>query len=650
MKRSTRYIDILLRFLLPIYILTIILLTVFRLIFIYHQYDDIVQLYPSSNEIYSILKVAMGKGFRFDNIVTSTTFILPLALLIIFWITNLSPRVYLKFVMGYLIIASAIIFGFSCIDFPYYKYFGIHPNKSISNWLTHNSTYKMIFEESSYYLYFLLYIITITIVIFFMRFCYRKLKKHTEKRNSPLNKLWVQICLFLLFIIFIRIGYRGHTKHPINRWNATFTMFSFINDIPLTPIYNFAVSLRTAEVGQQYLADSDSALTYVKNELKLETNSIYKNPLTREIKTDTLRNAITPNIVLIFMESMSVDLLGKEENNLRLTPFLDSLIDNSYYFENFYSSGTHTNNGVGAVVTGYPSLFELHMMKPPHLYKGIASTLKEIGYQSSFFIPHDEEYDYMGDFLRACDFDRVYDRKDYNETTTEVWGGVPDDILFHHSLNYINSFSDKPFLSMIMTVSNHPPFIAPEKYKNISDDPETAVLAYVDEALRNFIHGASEQDWYDNTIFILVGDHGKKSQNYKYNMDLSYNHVPCIIFSRLFKDMPRRLSQVGGQIDTYPTIMGLINQPYKNNSLGIDLLNETRPYIYFTSDARMGCINDSLFYVFDPMSKDEQLYDLQNGVNVIDSLRSKADTMKKYGTSMLSVSRDLYIQGLTNQY
>lgn len=312
MKRSTQYTDILLRFLLPIYILSIVLLTIFRLIFIYHQYDDIIQLYPSNSEMYPTIKTAMGKGFRFDNIVTSTTFILPFITLIILWIANLPTKLYLKFTTIYLIIALAVIFGFSCIDFPYYEYFGIHPNKSIANWLTHNSTYKMILEESSYYFYFLLYIATIAIVVVFILFCYKKSKNRSEKINSPLNKLWIQICLFLLFIVLIKIGYRGHTKHPINRWNAPFTMFSFINDIPLTPIYYFVVSLRTDEIGQQYFADSDSALDFVKNDLNSDTNNTYKNPLTRKIEIDSLKETITPNIILIFMESMSVDLLGQE--------------------------------------------------------------------------------------------------------------------------------------------------------------------------------------------------------------------------------------------------------------------------------------------------------------------------------------------------
>lgn len=650
MKRSAQYTDILLRFLLPIYIVTIILLTAFRVIFICHQYDNIVQLYPSSSEMYPIIKTAMGKGFRFDNIVTSTTFILPLALLILLWITNLPVKLYLKFTLVYLIAAFAIIFGFSCIDFPYYEYFGTHLSKSISNWLIHNSTYKMILEESSYYLYFLLYIATMIVSIFFAVFCYKRLTKRVEKINSQLNKLWVQICIFIIFIILIKIGHRGHTKHPINRWNATFTMFSFINDIPLTPIYNFAVSLKTDEVGEQYLTNSDLALEFVKDKLNTSSNNNFKNPLTRIIEPDSLKSEITPNIVLIFMESMSVNLLGKDENNIRLTPFLDSLIENSYYFENFYSTGTHTNNGVGAVVTGYPSLFELHMMKPPHQYKGIASSLKELGYQTSFFIPHDEEYDYMGDFLRACDFDRIYDRKDYKEETAEVWGGVPDDVLFHYSINYINSFSEKPFLSMIMTVSNHPPYLAPDKYKRISNNAETAVLRYADDALKYFVLEASKQKWYNNTIFVLVGDHGKKSQSYQYNMDLNYNHVPCIIFSPLFNDIPQKFAQVGGQIDIYPTIMGLINQPYYNNSMGIDLLKETRPYMFFTSDTRMGCINDSLFYVFDPINKSEQLYNLQDGQNIINSSRSIANDMKQYGTSMLTVARDLYNKGLTAEY
>ena len=73
---------------------------------------------------------------------------------------------------------------------------------------------------------------------------------------------------------------------------------------------------------------------------------------------------------------------------------------------------------------------------------------------------------------------------------------------------------------------------------------------------------------------------------------LSRNHIPLIIYSPLLEDMPKIFNQAATQIDVFPTVRGLLNIPYENNSLGIDLLKEQRPYAVFSTDDKLGCISN----------------------------------------------------------
>ena len=97
---------------------------------------------------------------------------------------------------------------------------------------------------------------------------------------------------------------------------------------------------------------------------------------------------------------------------------------------------------------------------------------------------------------------------------------------------------------------------------------------------------------------------------------------------------------MAGQIDIYPTIMGLLNESYTNNTFGIDLIADSRPYIYFTADDKIGCLDSSYFYVNLIEQKIEKLYDLKRGdrESVLDSLPDVTNKMREYALSMLQAS------------
>ncbi|MCF6241169.1 MAG: hypothetical protein L3J74_07480 [Bacteroidales bacterium] len=136
--------------------------------------------------------------------------------------------------------------------------------------------------------------------------------------------------------------------------------------------------------------------------------------------------------------------------------------------------------------------------------------------------------------------------------------------------------------------------------------------------------------------FCFYADHGA-ALNVNYDIALNYHHEPFIIFApKILK--PKLFSKIGGQIDVFPTIMGILKQSYVNNTLGIDLIHENRPYIFINADDKIGVLDNQFFLILKKPG-DKALYKYNNldKTNYINTYKSKADSMEVYAKSNLQV-------------
>ncbi len=193
-------------------------------------------------------------------------------------------------------------------------------------------------------------------------------------------------------------------------------------------------------------------------------------------------------------------------------------------------------------------------------FNGIASTLKKLGYSTSYFATHDDQFDNVGGFLKGNDYEKITSKKDYPSEKIVSTLGVPDDYMFEFSIPILNKIhtKNKPFLAAFMTVSDHGPYFVPEYFIPQQQDVKKQIVEYADWSLKKFIDLSSKQSWFDNTIFVFIADHGAV-MNPKYDMPLSYNHVPFIIYAPKLLKEPKVISNYGSQIDVFPTIMSLLN-------------------------------------------------------------------------------------------
>jgi phosphoglycerol transferase MdoB-like AlkP superfamily enzyme len=502
-------------------------------------------------------------------------------------------------------------------------------------------TTGLIFQEKSHYPYFILIIISIVFFSFVVAYFGKKLKRTITARSTNYKyKLYLLIPAVLILWCICFAGMRGSfQRYPLRIGYAYFSNNAFFNQLGLNPVFYFLKSYLANNKQQNNvnnLMTVETAIQTVQKELGI-TYSNEKYPINRQITTSgTHRNA---NVVIILLESMSVNCLQYEYNGKNLMPFINDLISKSYYFENFYSSGIHTNNGIVSTLYAFPALFNKPMMEMHSTpYTGLPYYLHQHGYQNLFFVTGNPNYDNMNSFLLDNNFDRIYSLYDYPSDKVANNFGVQDDFMFEYGIQRLNEADkNKPFMATFLTVSNHLPFIVPERFRDYADTDGKRMIAFMDNSLQNFMENASKETWFQNTIFIILGDHGAVTGQQKYDMSISYNHIPCIIYSSLFSDMPKRFQQYGGQIDIFPTIMGLLNIPGTNNSLGIDLLKEKRSRMFFVSDNRLGCISDEYFYVLDPIGNYEYLYDLHSEQveNLIEKHTDITTDFKNYALSMM---------------
>lgn len=117
--------------------------------------------------------------------------------------------------------------------------------------------------------------------------------------------------------------------------------------------------------------------------------------------------------------------------------------------------------------------------------------------------------------------------------------------------------------------------------------------------------------WFDNTIFVFLGDHGKMVGTPECEMPQSYNHIPLMIYGKDIK--PGVYDGFGGQVDVSPTLLGLLNISYLQNNFGVNLLEEERPCMFFTADNLIGARDSVNMFIYSPDSQQEFKYKLEEG-------------------------------------
>jgi len=132
----------------------------------------------------------------------------------------------------------------------------------------------------------------------------------------------------------------------------------------------------------------------------------------------------------------------------------------------------------------------------------------------------------------------------------------------------------KPFFTTFFSLSSHPPFMLPKDYNSSSTTVGILeTIKYSDFAMEQFFNNLINEDWFNNTLFIITADHTSPIRyNKKYKNKLGRYAIPMVIFKG-DSSLQGTNTNIVQQIDIMPTILEIIqyNKPYF--SFGKSMLN-----------------------------------------------------------------------------
>ena len=459
---------------------------------------------------------------------------------------------------------------------------------------------------------------SVLLVVFFVLFLIREKIVLSQQQSYRFKKRTIA---FFIFMLLPTAGY-----FLVNNWYKNFSQNNYVNELAGNGIYEFGSAFWNNEIdfNRFYATRNDTANFTILRKMTQTTNSTLGNDLLsvdREIKNDS--PAKKWNVVYISVESLSGEYLKHFGSTQNITPFLDSLIPYSLFFENFYASGTRTVRGLEALSLAIPPTpgQSIVRRKDNGDMFTIGNVLKPKGYDVRYIYGGNAFFDNMGKYFGGNGY-QVLDKRDIPENLvnhTTAWG-VDDEASFNFTLQQCDKSYNEGnlFFNHIMTVSNHRPYTYPDGRIDIPSSKQdfTGGVKYTDFAINDFIKKAQKKPWFNNTIFVIVSDHCSRSAG-KTDLPVNRYHIPCLIYApQLIK--PSIEKRLVSQIDLAPTVLVFLNQSYTSRFLGSDVFKRDtlNDRIFISTYQDMGYIRNNKLVILSPRARVEMYsFDYFSGLN-----------------------------------
>ena len=576
-----------LKFLYSLLALQVVFYTVFRLVFLAYFHREI-----GVGTGVLVFKALM-MGLRFD--IRLSCLLAAPALIFINLPIGKTFKINLnKFF--YTILLGLISFIY-ITDGGYFSYLKSRVNSTIFQFMKNpNISLEMVRETYPWPLF-------VIIILLFTALAYWSVNKFV----TPKLEAWHsgnkkdKIISHVVFFFAFALGIYGSLKMYPLRWSEAFASpDSFTSNLALNPIlyvadtYSFRVNdfeeekvHKSYETVSQFLGVDKNGPHYDEKGLKF----------IREFEGNPARQKDKPNVVVIIMESMGYYKTGVGGSKVNPTPNLDLLAKDSLVFRKFYTPTVATARSIFAAVTSLPDISKVQTgTRNPFIVNQhtVIGELKE--YEKYYFLGGSANWGNIRGVLSYNIPDlHIYEEGSYKSPRVDVWG-ISDLNLFREAASVINQReSQKPFFVLIQSSGFHRPYTIPAdsagfKTLTTEDISEKEIRDYGFESMREynamrlqdhslgkFFEMAKKEKWYENTIFLVFGDHSLPHNNAKNVQDWEKNlangfHVPLIIHSPKYIK-PGEEMKIASEMDIMPTVAGLAGVPYKTRSFGRDLFN-----------------------------------------------------------------------------
>lgn len=422
---------------------------------------------------------------------------------------------------------------------------------------------------------------------------------------------------FILMAVLMGVLIYGKIGKAPLKWKDSFSLKdSFKTYLALNPLQNFFSTMKFREPVFNEKGARESFPLMAKF-LQLPPNADFGFKRIVAPRSGSLESK--PNVVLVMAESYSMYKSSMSGNPLNASPFFDSITKKGIFFERCFTPHFSTARGLFAIITGIPDvqLFKFSTRNPEAIDQNtIINSFTD--YSKHYFLGGDPEFNNFEGLLKNIDQLQLHTGNTFKAPKINVWG-ISDKDLFLVA-NDVFKAEKKPFFAIVQTSDNHRPYTIPETDLDFvkKEIPKEALIAngfesveefntfrYADYSIQTFIEAASKEEYFHNTIFVFIGDHGVAGNATAVyptawtTHRLSDEHVPFLIYAP-FLITPQLRKETVSQIDVLPTIAGLLQRSYENYTLGRDLLDPRKQndLAFITNTAgKIGVVNNQFYYV-----------------------------------------------------
>jgi phosphoglycerol transferase MdoB-like AlkP superfamily enzyme len=410
------------------------------------------------------------------------------------------------------------------------------------------------------------------------------LLKHASADTNlwPTRKLLV-LWPFLCLAVFMQV--RSTTGHrPANPALFALTGDSMVNSLIINSswsVLDAVGSMRKEAISSEIYGKfpRERVFSEVKSAAWLQDQEFTNAEIpTLHRQQAAIRRDKPLNLVIVLQESLGatfVESLG----GLPVTPELEKLKNEGWWFEQLYATGTRSVRGIEAVVAGYaptPARSVVKLSLAQNNFYTLAAGLGKQGYHTEFVYGGEAHFDNMRSFFTGNGFQKIVDSQEMKPAFTGSWGASDED-LFDKSLERLKLLHDqnKPFFSLIFTSSNHEPFEFPDGKIDLYEPTKQTVnnaVKYADFALGKFIREAKKQAYWKDTVFLIVADHDNRVYGNSL-VPIKKFHIPGLILGADVK--PKRIATIASQIDLAPTLLSLLGVSSEHPMIGRDFVRDS---------------------------------------------------------------------------
>ncbi|KWX75180.1 sulfatase [Paenibacillus riograndensis] len=310
------------------------------------------------------------------------------------------------------------------------------------------------------------------------------------------------------------------------------------------------------------------------------------------------------NVIVIQMEAFQNFPLHQSLDGQELTPVLNSLAGEGFYFPHVYQQ-IGAGNTSDAEFMSNTSIYPIATLAMStgfgdRVLPSLPRLLRDKGYEAYTFHVNKVGFWNRNELYPALGFNGYYEKGDFKNDHFNAFG-ASDEQLYITAVEKLAALQSKgtPFYAQLVTASSHHPFKIPDAFKRITlpDSLQNTMLGdyltainYTDYAIGTLIDGLKQNGLWDHTVLVLYGDHFglqpkdvppeqvEEALGIPYDSRISRFNIPLIMHVPGMAQ-GKVVKQTGGQLDILPTLANLLGVSLKQEgftAFGHDLLNIDR--------------------------------------------------------------------------